>query len=62
MHAIFKEDVDEELFDKIYKYAFEMNIDIDVFDKDEGIESILKFGKRKKSITPYKKGSNTRWE
>lgn len=50
----------EELFDKIYKYAFEMNIDIDVFDKDEGIESILKFGKRKKSITPYKKGSNTR--
>lgn len=50
----------QELFDEIYNYALEMNIDIDIFDQEEGIDTILKFGKRKKSITPYKKRSNTK--
>lgn len=36
----------EELFEKIYNYALDMNIDIDIFN-DEGIESLIKYGKGK---------------
>lgn len=36
----------EELFEKIYDFAINMNIDIDIFD-DEEIESMLKYGKGK---------------
>lgn len=39
----------EELFEKIYEYAIDMNIDIDIFD-DEGIESMLKYGKGKNKL------------
>ena len=45
----------EDLFDKIYNYAISMNIDIDVFDEDEGIDSIVKFGKGKKVLLLTKK-------
>lgn len=39
----------EELFEKIYDYAINMNIDIDIFD-DEGIESMLKYGTGKNKL------------
>ena len=35
----------EELYEMVYEYAINLNIDIDIFDKEEGIESILKYGK-----------------
>ena len=40
----------EELFESIYNYAMEMNIDIDVFEEEEGIESLFKYGKSKKKL------------
>lgn len=39
----------EELYEKIYNYAIDMNIDIDIFD-DEGIEAMLKYGKGNKKL------------
>lgn len=39
----------EELYEKIYNYAMDMNIDIDTFD-DEGIETMLKYGKGNKKL------------
>lgn len=39
----------EELYEKIYNYAMDMNIDIDIFD-DEGIEAMLKYGKGNKKL------------
>lgn len=39
----------EELLQKIYEYAIEMNIDIDVFD-DEGIDGMFKYGMAKKKV------------
>ena len=39
----------EELFEKIYDYVINMNIDIDIFD-DEGIESMLKYGTGKNKL------------
>lgn len=36
----------EELFDKIYNYALDMNIDIDIFE-DEDVENLFKYGKGK---------------
>lgn len=34
----------DDLFDMIYEYALKMNIDIGVFDDEEGIESVFEFG------------------
>ena len=39
----------EELYEKIYNYAIDMNIDIDIFE-DEGIEAMLKYGKGSKKL------------
>ncbi len=45
----------EELYEKVYNYAIDMNIDVDIFD-DEGIETMLKYGQgRKKLILTNKK-------
>lgn len=52
----------EELFENIYNYAIDMNIDIDIFD-EEGIQGLFKYGKgkikliltkRKEMIDKYK--------
>ena len=40
----------EELLDQIYEYANGMNIDIDFFDEEEGIESLFKYGKAKRKL------------
>lgn len=39
----------EELFEKVYIYAIDMNIDVDVFD-EEGIEGLFKHGKGKNKL------------
>jgi len=39
----------EELYEKIYNYAIDMNIDVDIFD-DESIETMVKYGKSKRKI------------
>lgn len=39
----------EELYEKIYNYAIDLNIDIDIFD-DENIDSMIKYGKGKRKI------------
>ena len=35
----------DDLLKKIYNYAECMNIDIDIFEKEEGIDSVFKYGK-----------------
>ncbi len=39
----------DELYEKIYNYAIDMNIDIDIFD-DEDIETMIEYGKGKKKV------------
>ena len=50
MIDIFYDDEFDELFEKIYEYAINQNIDIDIFDEEEGIESLIKYGKSNKKI------------
>ena len=40
----------EELFEKIYNYALNMNIDVDLFDEEEGIQNLFNYGKGKIKI------------
>ena len=40
----------EELLQKIYEYATSMNIDIDVFDEEEGVEGLFKYGDAKTKL------------
>lgn len=39
----------DELYEKIYNYAIDLNIDVDIFD-DEDIEAMMRYGKGKKKI------------
>ena len=39
-----------ELLMNVYDYALNMNIDIELFDKEEGIESVFEFGNAKKIL------------
>lgn len=40
----------EDLFETIYNYAINSNIDIDTFEEDEEIENLFKYGKGKKKL------------
>ena len=40
----------EDLFETIYDYAINSNIDIDIFEEDEEIENLFKYGKGKKKL------------
>ena len=37
----------EDIFETVYNYAMNTNMDIDIFDEDEGIENLFKYGKGK---------------
>jgi len=39
----------EELYETVYQYAIDMNIDVDIFE-EEGIDTMLKYGKGKKKL------------
>ena len=52
----------EDLFEMIYDYAINSNIDIDIFDEGEGIENLFKYGKgRKKLILINEKDANEKY-
>ena len=40
----------DELFETIYNIAINSNIDIDIFEEDEGIENLIKYGKGRRKL------------
>lgn len=50
IEVFFNCDEYEELLKNIYDYASEINIGLDIFDDDENIENMFKYGKAKKKL------------
>lgn len=48
----------DEILSEVYEYAISMNIDVDIFDEEEGMETLLKYGKANKVLVLSNKKVN----